>query len=131
MRLTTPFCTIIFSVQQPFLELNTMYPGSNIADTPLLPDGKPRFETRVMGITATRKMRWILAQNKDFEKYEAWSKNVIEGAKAWFETKTAGEAPPWFGGDGTGDTGMFWTGITAAYGSVTVKGGTVSYELPK
>jgi hypothetical protein len=97
----------------------------------MLPDGKPRFETRLMGITALRKMRWILAQSKDFEKYEAWSKNLVEGAKAWFETKTASESPPWFGGDGTGDTGMFWTGTGTVHGSVWVNGGTVSHEPPK
>lgn len=131
ITLATPFCSITFVVEQPFLELNTMLPGSNIDDTPLLRDGKPRFETRLMGISATRKMRWILAQNKDFAKYEAWSKNLVEGAKVWFETKTTSEAPPWFGGDGTGDTGMSWAGTGTAYGSVWVRGGTVYHEPPK
>jgi hypothetical protein len=42
-----------------------------------------------------------MAQHQDFSKYEEWSKAIVDGARAWFETKTTDESgPPWFGDDG-------------------------------
>jgi hypothetical protein len=43
------------------------------ADVPLLPNGRPRFETRVMGLRVIRKTSGLMAQHRDFSKYEEWS----------------------------------------------------------
>jgi hypothetical protein len=74
-------------------------PGSHTAGVPTIPNGKPRFETRVIGLQVTRKTSWLTPQHRDFSKYEEWSKRVVDGARSWFETKTTDESgPPWCAG---------------------------------
>ena len=127
----TPFCTATFVIQEPFLEMTTTYPGSNSADIVLLPDGKPRFETRVMGLRAMRQTKGLMAQHPDVGKYEAWSKRLVDGARAWFETKPSDESgPPWFGDDGSGDGGMFWAGFGGGEKPIWIKGSRVYNEPP-
>jgi hypothetical protein len=131
ITLRNPFCTISFSMEPGVLELRMMRPGSHTLDVPALPDGKPRFETRVMGLQVTRKMSWVTAQHPDFGKYEKWCKEVVDGARAWFETKTTEESgPPWFGDDGEGEGGMFWTGTTDQ-GQITIRGSTIYRQSPQ
>jgi hypothetical protein len=131
ITLRNPFCTILFSTEPGFLELRMMQPGSHTADVPALPDGKPRFETRVIGLQVTRKMSWVTAQHQDFVKYEKWCKGVVDGARAWFETKTTDESgPPWFGDDGEGEGGMFWAGTTDK-GPITIRGSTIYRQSPE
>jgi hypothetical protein len=131
ITLRNPFYTITFFVPEPFLEMNMMLPGSHTADVPLLPNGKARFETRVLGLRVIRKTAGLMTQHRDFSKYEEWSKRVVDGARAWFETKTADESgPPWFGGDGVGDGAMFWTGIGGGQGQIWIKGSRIYHESP-
>jgi hypothetical protein len=112
LTLTNPFSRITFFIPELFIELTKTYPGSHTADIPMLSNGKPRFETRVMGLQVIRKMSGLMTQHPDFSKYEEWSKGVVDGARTWFETKAADESgPPWFGDDGEGDGRMFWTGV--------------------
>jgi hypothetical protein len=92
----------------------------------MLGDGKPRFETRLIALQVTRKLSWVTAQHRDFNKYEKWSKAVVDGARAWFETKTTDDGgPPWFGDDGKGDGAMFWTGTIPGQGNVTIRGSRI------
>ena len=127
----TPFCTITFVIQEPFLEMNSTYPGSNTADIVLLPNGKPRFETRVMGLRAIRETKGLMAQHRDIGKYEAWSKRLVDGARAWFETKPSDESgPPWFGDEGSGDGAMVWTGFGGGEKPIWIKGSRVYNESP-
>ena len=108
-----------------------MRPDSHTIDVPALPDGKPRFETRVIGVQVTRKMSWVTAQHQDFGKYEKWCKGVVDGARAWFETKPTDESgPPWFGDDGEGEGGMFWAGTTDQ-GPITIRGSTIYLQSPE
>jgi hypothetical protein len=106
-----------------------MQPGSHTADVPALPDGRPRFETRVIGLRVTRKLSWTTAQHRDFSKYEKWSKGVVDGARAWFETKTTDESggPPWFGDEGEGEGALTYF----MSGGVWIRGSRIYHESPK
>jgi hypothetical protein len=131
VTLRNPFCTITFLVPQPFIEMTTMLPGSRTADVPLLPNGKPRFETRVMGLRVIRKTSGLMAQHQDFSKYEEWSKAIVDGARAWFETKTTDESgPPWFGDDGEGEGALFWSGAGGDQGQVRIQGSRIYHDPP-
>ena len=58
-----------------------------MADT-LLPDKRPRFETRTGVIRVTVKYDWIRAQSRDMPKYQTWANDVVERARLWFENGT-------------------------------------------
>jgi hypothetical protein len=80
-----PFCAINFAVQQmPSMQLNAR---PRMADT-LLPDKRPRFETRTGVIRVTVKYDWIRAQSRDMPKYQTWANDVVERARLWFENGT-------------------------------------------
>jgi hypothetical protein len=130
VTLTNPFYTISFFVTEPgVVQLSMMQAGSHTMDVPTLPDRNPRFQTRLIALQVTRKLSWITAQHRNFSKYEKWSKAVVDGARAWFETKTTDESgPPWFGDDGEGDGGMFWSGTIPGLGQVVIRGGTIIHQ---
>ena len=108
-----------------------MRPGSHTAGVPTTPNGKPRFETRVIGLQVTRKTSWLTSQHRDFSKYEEWSKRVVDGARAWFETKTTDESgPPWFGDDGEGEGAMIWAGA-GDQGHIWIRGSKIYHEPPQ
>jgi hypothetical protein len=107
-----------------------MRPGAETAD--LLPDGNARFDTWVTPILVTIECSRIRAQHRGFPEYEKWAKSIVDGARAWFETKKDETAPPWFGDDGEGEGGLFWTGTDGLGGSITIKGGKIYRQvLPK
>jgi hypothetical protein len=125
LTLENPFCKISFFFSPPVtLQNSMMQPRSHIAQVPVLADGQPRFQTRLIGLRVTRKLSWMTAQHRDFAKYEKWSKAVVDGARAWFETKTESD-PPWFGDDGEGEGYLFWSGPIADQGMVTIKGSRI------
>jgi hypothetical protein len=135
IKLITPFYTISFVVEPLTMRLTMMQPGSHTADVPTLPDGKARFETRVIGVRVIRKRPWIVAQHREADKYEKWSSGIVDGLRAWFETKTTdGPGPPWFGDDGEGDGRMFWTGFqlggTEQHRQIWVQGSKVFDHQP-
>jgi hypothetical protein len=84
-----------------------------------------------MGLQAIRQVSGLMAQHRDIGKYEAWSRQFVDGARAWFETKPSEESgPPWFGGDGNGDGRMFWTGFGGGERQIWIKGSQVYNESP-
>jgi hypothetical protein len=112
IQLMTPFYTISFVIEPVTMQFTMMKPGSHTLEIPTLPNGNPRFETRVIGVRVIRKLSWLMAQHREVDKYEKWSQGIVDGLRAWFETKTTdGPGPPWFGDDGEGEGAMFWTGF--------------------
>jgi hypothetical protein len=84
-----PFCTISF-VLEPSHSVSYTEPGSH-GDAPHLPGGGARFETRLTGIRVSIQYSAIRGQHRDMPKYQDWSKQLVEVARAWFEG--AGNTP--------------------------------------
>jgi hypothetical protein len=125
--LTNPFCMISFSIEHWVERIGTR-PGAQTAD--LLPNGDPRFDTWVTPIQVTIENSRIRAQHRDFPEYEQWAKNMVDGAKAWFETKKEETPPPWFGDDGEGEGALFWTGTDGLASSIQIQGGKIHRQVP-
>jgi hypothetical protein len=83
LTLINPFCAISFAVESSGAA--AFYrPDSRGLDQPLLPNGEPVFETRLIGIRVTVHYSRIRAQHRDMPTYQEWTKRVIDGAQIWF-----------------------------------------------
>ena len=51
-----------------------------------LPDGQPRYETRLVGIRVTITSSRLRAQSPEMPKYQDWAKRLVDGASEWFST---------------------------------------------
>jgi len=55
--------------------------------SPILPDGKPQFETDLLGIRIVNRQTALYSQHRDAAKQAAWRKRVISGLRSWFEPR--------------------------------------------
>lgn len=84
--ISSPYCAIDFAIQQmPAMQSNAK-PGTS--DMMLLPDKRPRFETRTGVIRATVTYDWMRAQSRDMPRYQVWANDVVQRAREWFENGT-------------------------------------------
>jgi hypothetical protein len=84
LTLANPFCEIAF-VLQPSGSVMFTQPGTGSLESPTLPNGQSKFETRPTGISVVVRYSAIRAQHRDMGKYREWSKRLIVGAQNWFE----------------------------------------------
>jgi hypothetical protein len=81
----TPFCRIVFTVEEPWIEKDSRRPGSE--DMPMVEGNRPRFETRTGIIRATVKYDSVRAQSREMPKYQTWANDVVERARKWFDSE--------------------------------------------
>ena len=63
---------------------NYIQPGSTTMEVPQLPDGHPRFETYLRALNIEITFSRFRANHPLREKYEQWSKSVVERLNIWF-----------------------------------------------
>ena len=101
--LENPFCRISFRLAMT-TEVSYVPPPAAVAEleahgikTTTLPSGTARFVTYDGGFDVEVKYSAIRAQHRDQPKYAAWTREIIDGARDWFESRpNAGEN--WIGG---------------------------------
>jgi hypothetical protein len=81
----TPFCNIIFEVDQLMVMGNNQKPYSN--DMPMLSDNRPRYTTRTGIIRASVIYSGLRSQSRTMPKYQDWANDVLDRAAVWFETE--------------------------------------------
>jgi hypothetical protein len=87
LTISNPFGTLGF---EPFLSGSVSYikPGRTTLDADALTqlaDGKPQWETRVLGVRVTNQMGSLYSQHRDAAKYTDWRKRVVDSLANWFE----------------------------------------------
>jgi hypothetical protein len=85
--LSNPFCKISFVLEGAG---NVWYMVPGVDDPPLLANGEPKFETRLVGIRVTTRYSAIRAQHRDMPKYKDWAERVVKGAENWFMESPSG-----------------------------------------
>ena len=85
LRLENMFYVITFDFE-PANAVFYVKPGTG-GETPSLPNGKPQFETRIIGIHIKVRQFGLRSQHRHSALYREWSSRLVEGAHAWFEDR--------------------------------------------
>jgi hypothetical protein len=101
--LKNPFCQITFRLAET-TAITSVPPRDAVIELKArgitnitLPDGTARFVTYDAGFDVEVKYSAIRAQHRDQQKYATWAREMIDGARNWFESRpNAGEN--WIGG---------------------------------
>jgi hypothetical protein len=89
VAIKTPFCAIVFGVDQMPIEWDNRKPEAINMD--MMADGHPRYTTRVGLIRASIKYDWLRAQSRLIPKYQTWANDVLDRAGKWFATEIDGK----------------------------------------
>jgi hypothetical protein len=84
VEIGNPFGHLRFEVM-PSGGVSFVKPGADSIGTPVLTDGKPQFETRVLLIKMTNAKGALYSQHRDADSYAAWRNGVLTGLTKWFE----------------------------------------------
>jgi hypothetical protein len=86
-----PICRISWHLEDIPFVLSNMQPGSG-GETPGLPSGEPRFETRMKGFRVEVIYFRLRSQSPDIGKYRDWVLRVLTDVHEWFESGESGES---------------------------------------
>jgi hypothetical protein len=83
VTITNPESEIIIEIEPPGL-IDHSDPVTRMASEAI--EGKPRYETRLIGLRITSRFSGLRIHAPDHHKHEAWVRRIATGAKSWFES---------------------------------------------